>query len=166
MKPVAATTDTDVHTEPIPSVHMYTRGVCSLHAEEFSCEKKGRVEGGREGEGRKRRGRNEREEVEGTLLVGLNQVVRNSWVIGGHSHSEGIARFLGVADIEGLKERGKDESLAATSHSRTNCNRNCQIAIYCTAHDKELYQQRVGLHSFSNSSQRKITKLHVRFSKL
>lgn len=120
----------------------------------------------REGEGRKRRGRNKREEVEGTLLVGLNQVVRNSWVIGGHSHSEGIARFLGVADIEGLKERGKDESLAATSHSRTNCNRNCQITLYCTAHDKELYQQRVGLHSFSISSQRKITKLHVRFSKL
>lgn len=52
------------------------------------------------------------------MLVGLNQEVGDSWVTGLQSNGEGIACFLGVANIKGLK--GKKTKCRSVSHCNTS----------------------------------------------
>ena len=66
-----------------------------------------RMDGGRDGG---REGKRERERERATLLVGLNQEVGDSWVTGLQSHGEGVACFLGVTNIKGLKGKVDDQN--------------------------------------------------------
>ena len=103
------------------------------------------MKGGRE-EGRKREEWTRERRDRATLLVGLNQEVGDSWVIGLQSHGEGVACFLGVANIKGLK--GK-ETKCQSSTWISHCNTSSIIVkpVIATVNNKNHWYQKLS-HCF------------------